>query len=56
MEHSQEATICPDNVCARILSLTEDNKVWIGKGVILCSDPKYNIRGTPKGDLLCSLT
>lgn len=56
MEHSQEATINPDNVCARILSLTENNKTWIGTGVILCSDPKFGIRGTPKGDLLCSLT
>lgn len=56
LEHSQDATINPENVCARILSLTEDNKTWIGTGVILCSDEKFNIRGTPKGDLLCSLT
>ena len=56
LEHSQEATINPENVCARILSLTEDNKTWIGTGVILCSDEKFNIRGTPKGDLLASLT
>lgn len=56
LEHSQEATICPDNVCARILSLTEDNKAWVGTGVILCSDEKFGIKGTPKGDLLCALT
>jgi len=56
LEHSTEATICPDNACARITSLTEDNKVWVGTGVILCSDDKFGIRGTPKGDLLCSLT
>lgn len=56
LEHPQDATINPQRVCARILSLKEDNKVWVGTGVILCSDEKFNVRGTPMGDLLCSLT
>lgn len=56
LEHSSEATINPERVCARILSLTEDNKVWVGEGVILCSDEKHGIRGTPQGDILASLT
>lgn len=56
LEHPEVATINPERVCARILSLKEDNKSWIGTGVILCSDEKFNIRGTPAGDLLCSLT
>ena len=56
LEHPETATIDPTRVCARILSLNEDNGVWVGKGVILCSDEKFNIRGTPNGDLLCSLT
>ena len=56
LEHPQDAVINPSRVCARILSLKEDNKAWVGTGVILCSDEKYNIRGTPMGDLLASLT
>lgn len=56
LEHSQEPIINPERVCARILSLKEDNKVWVGTGVILCSDEKHGIKGTVKGDLLASLT
>lgn len=56
LEHPETPTINPENVCARILSLTEDNKSWVGEGVILCSDEKHNIYGTPKGDLLAALT
>ena len=56
LEHPENPTINPDNVCARILSLTEDNKAWVGEGIVLCSDEKFNIKGTPKGDLLAALT
>lgn len=56
LEHSNEPVINPERVCARILSLTEDNKAWVGTGVILCSDEKHGIKGTVKGDLLASLT
>jgi hypothetical protein len=54
-EHPQELTINPDRVCARTLSLVEDNKCWIGESIILASDPKFGIVGTPCGDLLKSL-
>lgn len=41
---------------ARFLSIEEDNKSWVAEGVILCSDEKFGIKGTPCGDVLASLT
>ena len=38
------------------MSLTEDKNVWIGEGIILCSDEKFGIKGTPCGDILAALT
>lgn len=55
LEHPEVTTIQPDRVCARTLSLVEDNKQWIGESVILASDPKHGITGTPCGDLVKSL-
>lgn len=54
-EHPDTCTINPDRVCARTLSLEEDNKSWIGTSVILASDPKFGIIGTPCGDLVKSI-
>ena len=48
-------TINPDRVCAKTISLKEDNKSWIGTSVVLASDEKYGIKGTKCGDLLKSL-
>jgi len=56
LEHSTSSEIDPVRASARILSLEEDNKTWVGEGVILCSDEKFGIRGTPCGDTLASLT
>ena len=36
------------------MSLVEDNKSWIGRAVVLASDPKFGIKGTPCGDILNS--
>ena len=55
LEHGASVSLNPDRVCARTLDLEEDNKSWIGTSVILASDPKYGIIGTPCGDLLKSL-
>ena len=55
LEHPETVTISPDRVCARTLSLVEDNKAWIGESIILASDPKHGIVGTPCGDLVKSL-
>lgn len=55
LEHPESCTINPDRVCARTLSLVEDNESWIGRSVVLASDPKFGIKGTPCGDILNSL-
>lgn len=55
LEHSSSSEIDPMRACARLLSLEEDNKTWVGEGVVLCSDEKFGIKGTPCGDVLASL-
>ena len=55
LEHPEVTVIQPEKVCARTISLSEDNENWIGKSVVMASDPKFGIKGTPCGDLLKSL-
>lgn len=55
LEHPAETTINPQNVCCKTVSLTEDNKSWIGESVVLASQPEFGIVGTKNGDLLYSL-
>lgn len=55
LEHPDTVTIDPERACARILSLSQDDNVFIGEAVVLASDPSHGIRGTPKGDILASL-
>lgn len=55
LEHPERCDINPDRACARILSLEEDNKQWIGESVILATDEKHNIKGTACGDILAAL-
>jgi hypothetical protein len=55
LEHPESSEIDPTRACARILSLEEDNKQWIGEAVILCSDEKFGIKGTLCGDTLAAL-
>ena len=56
LEHPSSCDTSPDRASARILSIAEDNKSWICEGVILCTDEAHNVRGTPAGDILASLT
>lgn len=56
LEHPESSEIDPTRASARILSLVEDNKQWIGEAVILCSDEKHGIKGTVCGDTLAALT
>lgn len=56
LEHPQEVSINPDRVCCRTISLEEnDDHEWIGRSVVLASDPKFGIKGTPCGDIVKSL-
>lgn len=56
LEHPSSSEIDPARACARILSIEEDSKQWIGEAVILCSDEKFGIKGTVCGDTLAALT
>lgn len=56
LEHPSSCEIDPARASARILSLEEDSKQWIGEAVLLCTDEKHGIKGTVCGDTLYSLT
>lgn len=57
LEHPKYAHINPERAAIKIESLQEDvgNKIWIGTSIVLASDPRNNIKGTPMGDILASL-
>jgi len=57
LEHPKYAHINPERAAIKIESLTlnESDKVWVGSSVVLASDLKNNIKGTPRGDILASL-
>lgn len=57
LEHPKYAHINPERAAIKIESLTLDEatKTWIGTSVVLASDLKNNIKGTPLGDILASL-
>lgn len=55
LEHPDTIEISPDRVCARILKLEQEGNDFIGEAVVLASDEKFGIKGTPKGDLLAGL-
>lgn len=57
LEHPDTIVISPENACARILSLTQNDaeNQFIGEAVVLASDDRFGIKGTPKGDVLASL-
>jgi len=56
LEHPESSEIDPTRASARILSLVEDNRQWIGEAVILASNEKFGIKGTVCGDTLAALT
>lgn len=57
LEHPKYAHINPERAAIKIesLALNESEKTWIGTSIVLASDPKNNIKGTPMGDILASL-
>lgn len=57
LEHPKYAHINPERAAIKIESLVLDEpaKTWIGTSVVLSSDVKNNIKGTPLGDILASL-
>jgi hypothetical protein len=57
LEHPKYAHINPERAAIKIesLVLNESEKTWIGESVVLATDTKNNIKGTPMGDILASL-
>lgn len=56
LEHPDYAEINPNEAAIRITSLKDTgNNSWTGESIVLASDPKHGIKGTPKGDILASL-
>lgn len=55
LEHPETITINPERVCARITDLVQDGNDFIGEAVVLMTDEKHGIKGTPQGDILASL-
>lgn len=57
LEHPKYPYINPERAAIKIesLVLNESEKLWVGTSVVLASDPKNNIKGTPLGDILASL-
>lgn len=55
LEHSDQCVINPERACARILKVWQDDDTWMGESVILATDEKHGIKGTPKGDIVASL-
>lgn len=55
LNHQQSTSVNPKEASDRILSLTQQDNIWIGESIVLCSDAKHGIIGTPNGDIVASL-
>jgi len=55
LNHAQSHEVNPKDACELITSLTADGTNYIGESVILNSDLRTGIPGTPNGDILASI-
>ena len=59
LEHPKDYTnINPSESADRLVRLYQDpdnENAWIGESVVLASDPKFGVHGTPKGDILAAI-
>ena len=59
LEHPKDYTnINPAESADRLVKLYQDpdnENAWIGESIVLASDPKFGIHGTPKGDILAAI-
>ena len=55
-EHPSDSEIKRERAAARITKVECDpeRKIWLGEAIVMKSDPKFGIPGTPRGDLLAS--
>ena len=55
LNHAQSHEVNPKDACELITSLTPEGTNYIGESVILNSDQKFGIPGTPNGDILAAI-
>ena len=56
LEHPQYGNINSKEAAQLIVSLEEsDDNTWIGESIVLCSDPRHGILGTPTGDITAAI-
>ena len=55
LNHPDTTVVDPKNASDLITSLTQEGDIWIGESVVLCSDPRFGIIGTPNGDIVASM-
>ncbi|HPM74262.1 MAG TPA: hypothetical protein PLA71_00905 [Saccharofermentans sp.] len=55
MNHPDHNHIDYNNICHKIVSLTQEEDIWIGESVVLMTSADGTVKGTPKGDILASV-
>jgi hypothetical protein len=55
LNHPTHTDVDPKQACDRCIELKKTKNVWIGKSIILSSDPSHGIHGTPNGDIVASM-
>lgn len=55
LNHAQSHVVNPKDACEIITNLTLDGKSYIGESILLNSDQRLGIPGTPNGDILAAI-
>lgn len=55
LTHPDSQEVDPRQACELITELKQQDNIWIGTSVVLNSDPRLGIPGTPTGDILGAL-
>lgn len=55
LNHAQSHVVNPKDACEIITDLKLEGKSYIGESIILNSDPRLGIPGTPNGDILAAI-
>lgn len=55
LNHAQSHVVNPKDACEIITNLTRDGKNYIGESILLNSDQRLGIPGTPNGDILAAI-
>ena len=55
LNHAQSHVVNPKDACELITSLKPEGKSYIGESIILNSDLKLGVPGTPNGDILAAI-